>query len=64
MPLKTFSHKANILPDKRSELILHAMQLGIIFDSLLADESFLSLLSLQFYLLCVNPVSWHSSEWS
>lgn len=60
-PLKTCSHLANILPEKRSERSMHAMQLVISVDSPLADESILRLLSLQFCLLCVNPVGWYST---
>ncbi len=61
MSLKTFRHQADILPEKRSEQSLHAMQLVTIFDSLRADESILSLLSLQFCLFCVNLVSWYGT---
>lgn len=52
------SHQANILPERGSEPSWHAMQLVIIFDSPLADESILSLLSLQF---CLHCVSWYST---
>lgn len=36
---KPFSHQANILSEKRSQHSLHAMQLVVISDPLLADES-------------------------
>ena len=55
-----FSQQPDVLPEKNPEPSLHAMQLGKIFESCLA-ESILSLLSLQFYLLFVNPLSWHST---